>query len=194
MSGRYNIRQNVTKWEQYKNKTVHDFSLWRNAWCSASGACFRKCVERNPGTEEHLESILFNLFSIPSLLFCIYALSFYELLKTLFVLTQRWILQISTLIEENHRDRGHKVVSLIPDRPTIGQSTRKAAAPAMPACMYPRFTPGDQQSSPLHKYEKKGLEVEEIDPGVATRLPGGVSTAPQEGSQTITASYFLKYS
>ena len=33
-SGRYNIRRNVTKSERYKNGTVHDFSLWRNAKCS----------------------------------------------------------------------------------------------------------------------------------------------------------------
>ena len=33
-SGRYNICQNGTKSERYKNGTVHDFSLWRNAKCS----------------------------------------------------------------------------------------------------------------------------------------------------------------
>ena len=37
-SGRYNIRRDFTKSEQYKNGTVHDFSLWRNAQCSVSGA------------------------------------------------------------------------------------------------------------------------------------------------------------
>ena len=33
-SGRYNIRRYVTKLGRYKNVTVHDFSLWRNAKCS----------------------------------------------------------------------------------------------------------------------------------------------------------------
>ena len=36
--GRYNIRRNVTKSERYKNGSVHDFSLWRNAKCRCSDA------------------------------------------------------------------------------------------------------------------------------------------------------------
>ena len=41
----------------------------------------------------------------------------------------------------------------------------------------PQVQPRRPAVLPLHEYEKKGVEVEEIDPGVATLLPEGVRTA-----------------
>ena len=47
-SGRYNIRRNVTKSERYKNGSVHDFSLWRNAKCSVQWCVRRELPYKNP--------------------------------------------------------------------------------------------------------------------------------------------------